>query len=421
MAVYWVTGKMRNGKGLFCSMMAKQFYCRGYRIAANYPMDTEIMHPGGVNPLTVLPMHPRPQDLWDLGRGCDENEKERFGALFLDEVGTWLNSTSNSKEYLEYYKWFVQSGKLGWDVYIQVQDESAVDTKIFKSTGELIVRCRRLDRIRIPVISDILEVCFPDKFGDTGKRKGLLPSLISAKVYIGVPRLNSRPNESRIFYAPSFYGIHPTNLVFDDGKELIGSGDGKRVCDMRAVYSLLPGKTLRQFNQFRQRMNKGAAVQSEPDYLAEERKEKRKGRRKKLVTGVVLVLFFWFWGRMALDFFSGASDDAPAPVPRADTQITASVRESVAPVATTVVLPVSQVWRLAGYMRDASGQSSFIVKNSNNVTRIVRSEQTYNGLLTVLELDGEQVTFYSGAGNNPVSSAPASSSGMGSLVTLATP
>ncbi|SPW34108.1 Uncharacterised protein [Edwardsiella tarda] len=45
MAVYWVTGKMRNGKGLFCSMMAKQFYCRGYRIAANYPMDTEIMHP----------------------------------------------------------------------------------------------------------------------------------------------------------------------------------------------------------------------------------------------------------------------------------------------------------------------------------------------------------------------------------------
>ncbi|SPW34109.1 Uncharacterised protein [Edwardsiella tarda] len=72
-------------------------------------------------------------------------------------------------------------------------------------------------------------------------------------------------------------------------------------------------------------------------------------------------------------------------------------------------------------MRDASGQSSFIVKNSNNVTRIVRSEQTYNGLLTVLELDGEQVTFYSGAGNNPVSSAPASSSGMGSLVTLATP
>ncbi|MDA6234579.1 hypothetical protein OSK25_25105, partial [Escherichia coli] len=52
-----------------------------------------------------------------------------------------------------------QSGKLGWDVYIQVQDESAVDSKIFKSTGELIVRCRRLDRIRVPVVSDILELC----------------------------------------------------------------------------------------------------------------------------------------------------------------------------------------------------------------------------------------------------------------------
>lgn len=41
MAVYWVTGKMRNGKGLFCSMVAKQFYRRGHRIAANYPLDTE--------------------------------------------------------------------------------------------------------------------------------------------------------------------------------------------------------------------------------------------------------------------------------------------------------------------------------------------------------------------------------------------
>ncbi|BHI52509.1 hypothetical protein [Escherichia coli] len=33
MAVYGVTGKMRDGKGLFCSMVAKQFYRRGHRIA----------------------------------------------------------------------------------------------------------------------------------------------------------------------------------------------------------------------------------------------------------------------------------------------------------------------------------------------------------------------------------------------------
>ncbi|EIP8029150.1 zonular occludens toxin family protein, partial [Escherichia coli] len=202
---------------------------RGHRIAANYPLDTEKMDPASSHPVTVLPARPRPEDFWALGRGCDENEKERFGALFLDEVGTWLNGTSSGREYLEYYKWFVQSGKLGWDVYIQVQDESAVDSKIFKSTGELIVRCRRLDRIRVPVVSDILELCMPDKFGDTGSRKGLLPHLISAKIYIGVPRANSRPNESRVFYAPSFYGIHPTNMVFDDGMELLGTGEHQRV------------------------------------------------------------------------------------------------------------------------------------------------------------------------------------------------
>ncbi|WP_249530623.1 hypothetical protein [Escherichia coli] len=60
MAVYWVTGKMRNGKGLFCSMVAKQFYRRGHRIAANYPLDTEKMDPASSHPLTVLPARPRP-------------------------------------------------------------------------------------------------------------------------------------------------------------------------------------------------------------------------------------------------------------------------------------------------------------------------------------------------------------------------
>lgn len=94
MAVYWVTGKMRNGKGLFCSMVAKQFYRRGHRIAANYPLDTEKMDPASSHPVTVLPARPRPEDFWALGRGCDENEKERFGALFLDEVGTWVSGSS---------------------------------------------------------------------------------------------------------------------------------------------------------------------------------------------------------------------------------------------------------------------------------------------------------------------------------------
>ncbi|BBM78162.1 zonular occludens toxin family protein [Escherichia coli] len=420
MAVYWVTGKMRNGKGLFCSMVAKQFYRRGHRIAANYPLDTEKMDPASSHPVTVLPARPRPEDFWALGRGCDENEKERFGALFLDEVGTWLNGTSSGREYLEYYKWFVQSGKLGWDVYIQVQDESAVDSKIFKSTGELIVRCRRLDRIRVPVVSDILELCMPDKFGDTGSRKGLLPHLISAKIYIGVPRANSRPNESRVFYAPSFYGIHPTNMVFDDGMELLGTGEHQRVCDMRAMYSLLPGRTLRQFRRLRERQEKGDLQ----PLTAEERKEQQQARRKKLLSVVVGGLFFWFWGRLVLDFFSGTPDEPAATVMQAPPQVTTTEKAPPEPVpqaASPAELPLSRVWRLSGHMRDGNGQGVFILRSNSNVTRLVRSEQPYEGLLTVLELDGEHITFHSGSGSDPSPSRSSGSGAGGMSVSLTTP
>ncbi|ECH6756015.1 hypothetical protein FP263_26185, partial [Salmonella enterica subsp. enterica] len=98
-------------------------------------------------PVTVLPAHPRPQDLQALGRGCPDEEKEKFGAVFLDEAGTWLNSrTYGDKNRLALIDWFIHSRHLGWDVFIIVQNEEMIDKQIALATGEVLVVCKRSDR-----------------------------------------------------------------------------------------------------------------------------------------------------------------------------------------------------------------------------------------------------------------------------------
>ncbi|WP_250186161.1 hypothetical protein [Escherichia coli] len=90
--------------------------------------------------------------------------------------------------------------------------------------------------------------------------------------------------------------------------------------------------------------------------------------------------------------------------------ITTEKAPPVPQVASPAELPLSRVWRLSGHMRDGNGQGVFILRSNSNVTRLVRSELPYEGLLTVLELDGEHITFHSGSGSEP---SPSRSSGSG--------
>ncbi|EFD9540686.1 TPA: hypothetical protein N6L85_004724, partial [Escherichia coli] len=125
-----ITGNLGQGKGIVAAYFASLYYRRGLRVAANFPLNTEYMSSGSDNPVTVIPAMPRIEDFELLGRGCPENEKTRFGALFLDECATWLNTRGFArKDRLPLIDWLIHSRKLGWDVYLISQHEDMIDSQ----------------------------------------------------------------------------------------------------------------------------------------------------------------------------------------------------------------------------------------------------------------------------------------------------
>ncbi|HFE7521658.1 TPA: zonular occludens toxin domain-containing protein [Salmonella enterica subsp. enterica serovar Newport] len=425
MAVYFVTGKIRAGKGLFCSYIATQYYRAGLRVAANYLMDTERLGPNCINPVTVLPGIPSPEHLHALGRGCPEGEMERFGLLLLDEGGTWLNKPEKGLQ-AAYLDWFIHSGKLGWDVYIQVQDKGLINKDIFSATGEHLVEVERKDRIRFPVISDILEMVAPNKYGVTGTSKGILPHLVSARIYIGNTSYKAKPNEHIFFLGKKYYGIHPSNLVFQKDalvRDVPASReypDGLKITDMREIYWALPGATMRKYNRLSRLRNvlqktggqivkpelkvvSGASALSQGADAQEiakaikqmDNEEKNKARKKKLILYSLTLAFLFLWGRFAwswvAEHFFGVAESAPVSSP---VQVQNQASQSLQPV-TPDMLPLSSQWRLSGWLQQG-GKGVFILQGSGGVLRYVPSGQKWHGLTTVFITDGERITFYSG-------------------------
>ncbi|EHF0472278.1 hypothetical protein IFY61_004870, partial [Escherichia coli] len=175
-----ITGKLGQGKGIAAAYFACIYYRRGLRVAANFPFFPQYMDEKSDNPLTIIPADPRPEDLKALGRGCPENEKIQFGALFLDECASWLNSRQFAKkDRLEFIDWLIHSRKLGWDVYLIAQNEDMIDTQIIKAMGGKVIRCKRLDELRIPLITSLYEMVNPGKTGMASGKKGLLPHMVT--------------------------------------------------------------------------------------------------------------------------------------------------------------------------------------------------------------------------------------------------
>ncbi|MEA0445476.1 zonular occludens toxin domain-containing protein, partial [Escherichia coli] len=68
----------------------------------------------------------------------------------------------------------IHSRKLGWDVYLIVQDEKNIDTQILRAMGSKIIRCKRLDELRVPFFTTLYEIFRPGRTGVATKRRGLL-------------------------------------------------------------------------------------------------------------------------------------------------------------------------------------------------------------------------------------------------------
>ncbi|HFP4490134.1 TPA: zonular occludens toxin domain-containing protein, partial [Escherichia coli] len=258
-----ITGNLGQGKGIMAAYLASLYYRRGLRVAANYPLNTEFMSSGSDNPVTVIPAMPRIEDLELLGRGCPENEKTRFGALFLDECATWLNTRGFArKDRLPLIDWLIHSRKLGWDVYLIAQHEDMIDSQIIKAMGAKIIRCRRLDELRVPVITPLMELFRPGKTGIASGKRGIIPHYVTASTFLydGTAHAARRPVDKVVIKAADYYNVYDTNFIFSDGMELLNG----RFVDMRAVYSVLPGRMLMTMNQLPEQSDKKAAPQKKP-------------------------------------------------------------------------------------------------------------------------------------------------------------
>ncbi|MCK6903595.1 hypothetical protein L8Q74_01575 [Enterobacter roggenkampii] len=371
MAVYFVTGQLGNGKGIFSAYRAQQYYRAGRRVAANYPFDTTLLGPRSEAPVFVLPARPRIEDFHLLGRGAPEAEKEKFGALFLDECSSWLNARHFARaDRSAIIDWIVHSRKLGWDVYFIVQDEEMVDKQVLNATGEHVVRCSRLDRLRVPLFSTLMELFRPKAYGVTGEKKGILPLYIKARTFIGAAGSRDKPANVELFPAKPYFGLYDTNFVFTDGTESLRG----RLVDMRACYSQLPAKYL----------TAQLPVLSKPS---------RRGSLKQFAgLCVCLGLLYTGWRLYR-------SPETPAGASGTVVQIQEH-SEGLQAQPVPPDPPLSSVWRLQGYIQ-RDREQFFILRDSAGHTRLVYAMQPWQGAMTEVVVDGERVTSFSGQSAKP--------------------
>jgi hypothetical protein len=162
MSVYIVTGKLGNGKSLVSVGRIRDALRAGRRVATN--LDINLLNMFGRHARNIellrIPDKPTIHDLNMIGKGYSgPYDEDAFGLLVLDECGTWFNSRNwQDKTRKEVNDWFLHARKLGWHVYIIIQDIQMLDSQARDAIGELLVICRRLDKLRIPFIGGFIKM-----------------------------------------------------------------------------------------------------------------------------------------------------------------------------------------------------------------------------------------------------------------------
>lgn len=231
MAVYIVTGKLGAGKTLLMVLKIKE-YLKGRRKVAvnlNIRMDKMCKADNKHSNIVRIPDLPTAEDLIGLGFGSDVYDEDKFGGIFLDEAGVWLNSHEwNKNGRKELFTFFLFLRKRRWDLWLAVQNVNVIDKQIRESIAEHVVYINRWDKMRVP---------FP--FGPLGRLltlgiwKGKLPKMHQAIVKLGAKHL--APKVDDWFYrGEDAYALYDTtqeyNKDYDKGSYcMLPPGYWKRV------------------------------------------------------------------------------------------------------------------------------------------------------------------------------------------------
>lgn len=189
MAVYAVTGKLGTGKTKFAVWRAQLALKLGRRVASNVDLNLDVIAGQARRQANYIriPDKPSALDLEAVGHGNpDSYDEDRNGVMILDELGTWLNARSfQDKGRSALLDWLIHARKLGWDVYLIVQDSGMIDKQVRTALIEYEARCLRLDKVKIPFVGGILnDLAGMFRPGGDGGRWGYLPRmhLVAARV-----------------------------------------------------------------------------------------------------------------------------------------------------------------------------------------------------------------------------------------------
>jgi hypothetical protein len=147
---------MGTGKSKYAMVMIREALRQGRRIATNIDVDVKAL---GIKKGVIIRVPDKPTifDLEALPHGNpDTYNEERQGLLVLDELSTWMNArTFQDKGRPAVLAWFVLARKKGWDPVFICQAAMQIDRQLRESLFEVDIRCRRLDKVRIPILSNL--------------------------------------------------------------------------------------------------------------------------------------------------------------------------------------------------------------------------------------------------------------------------
>lgn len=225
MAVYAVTGKLGSGKSLYSVFKIQQYLFQKRRVAANFDVSIEKLLSANNKTANVcrLPDMPTADDIRALGRGdgmpenSDFYDESKFGVIVLDEAALWLNSHDYNKGgRRDLFNLFILIRKMCWDVYILIQNIDVLDTQLRKSICEHVVYLMRLDRVKLPIISQLGFIL------TFGLWSGHLPRMHHAVIRYGVG-VNAMRVGSEQFRGTSLYGAYNTRQKFYEVSETEGT------------------------------------------------------------------------------------------------------------------------------------------------------------------------------------------------------
>jgi len=212
MSTYVITGKLGTGKTKSAVRIAQMALAKGLRVATNLDLNLDhLMGPNNKRTALRIPDKPTVADLEVIGVGNDSYDEDMNGVIILDELGSWLNArTFADKTRQPVIDWLIHSRKKGWHVYFICQNISQIDKQVREALIEYVVRCSRLDKVKIPFVGWLMN-CFSDNWG-------YLPRLHIATVRMGASH-DGMVCDRWYYQGDDLHAAYDTRQIFRDNYE----------------------------------------------------------------------------------------------------------------------------------------------------------------------------------------------------------